>query len=96
MGSRAQTLRRDEGHPAEQEGHESRRGPLSQSLGRFLEEAQITGQLDHPGVVAVHEVGTTDDGFVYFTMSYVDGKTLEEIIDLVPSREIPNGRELAS
>src|SRR5262245_53352468 len=26
-------------------------------LGRFLEEAQVTGQLDHPGIVPVHELG---------------------------------------
>ena len=31
------------------------RGP--RSLGRFLEEAQVTGQLDHPGIVPVHELG---------------------------------------
>jgi len=27
------------------------------TFGRFLEEAQVTGQLDHPGIVAVHELG---------------------------------------
>ena len=29
---------------------------------RFLEEAQISGQLDHPNIVPVHELGTDDDG----------------------------------
>ena len=32
------------------------------SLARFLEEAQVTGQLDHPGIVPVHELGLDADG----------------------------------
>ncbi|MEW6741679.1 MAG: SUMF1/EgtB/PvdO family nonheme iron enzyme [Planctomycetota bacterium] len=50
---------------------------------RFLEEAQITGQLDHPGVVPVHEVGVDARGRVYFTMRLVRGRTLKEIFTLV-------------
>ena len=38
----------------------------SQGLARFLEEAQVTAQLDHPGVVPVHEVGFDAEGRVYF------------------------------
>lgn len=41
----------------------------------FLIEAQITGQLDHPNVVPVHEVGVMPDGVPYFTMSAVPGVT---------------------
>src|SRR5262245_28269042 len=37
-----------------------------QLLGRFLREAEITGQLDHPGIVPVHEIGTDEHGRVYF------------------------------
>jgi serine/threonine protein kinase len=33
-----------------------------QGLARFLEEAQVTGQLDHPGIVPVHELGLDQDG----------------------------------
>ena len=51
-------------------------------LTRFLEEAQVTSQLDHPGVVPVHELGLDDDGQVYFTMRLVRGRDLEHIIDL--------------
>ncbi|MFH0947317.1 MAG: hypothetical protein V2A76_19175 [Planctomycetota bacterium] len=40
----------------------------SRSLGRFLEEAQVTGQLDHPGIVPVHELGVDESDRVYFTM----------------------------
>jgi WD40 repeat protein/serine/threonine protein kinase len=53
------------------------------SLGRFLEEAQVTGQLDHPGVVPVHELGLDATGRVYFTMRLVKGRDLKKIIDLV-------------
>ncbi len=52
-------------------------------VGRFLEEAQITGQLDHPGVVPVHELGIDADGRLFFTMRYVRGQTLDEVIELV-------------
>jgi serine/threonine protein kinase len=41
-----------------------------QLLGRFLEEAQVTSQLDHPGVVPVHELGLDQNGKVYFTMRW--------------------------
>ncbi len=53
------------------------------TLGRFLEEAQVTGQLDHPGIVPVHELGLDDQGQVYFTMKLVKGRDLKHIFDLV-------------
>ncbi|MCA8950022.1 MAG: serine/threonine protein kinase [Planctomycetes bacterium] len=52
-------------------------------MGRFLGEAQVTAQLDHPGIVPVHELGIDADGRVYFTMSLVRGRNLHEIIELV-------------
>ena len=51
-------------------------------LARFLEEAQVTGQLDHPGVPPVHELGVDEDGKAFFTMRLVRGRDLEQIIDL--------------
>ncbi len=51
-------------------------------LGRFLEEAQITGQLDHPGVVPVHNMGLDSAGRCYFTMRLVRGRELKEVLDL--------------
>jgi formylglycine-generating enzyme required for sulfatase activity/serine/threonine protein kinase len=52
-------------------------------LGRFLEEAQVTGQLDHPGIVPVHEMGLDERGAVFFTMRLVRGRDLKEIFDVV-------------
>ncbi len=52
-------------------------------LARFVEEAQATAQLEHPGVVPVHEKGTLDDGRHFFTMKVVRGQTLTEVIEEV-------------
>ncbi|MEE8104961.1 MAG: serine/threonine-protein kinase [Planctomycetota bacterium] len=51
-------------------------------VSRFLEEAQITGQLDQPGVVPVPEMGVDPQGRVYFTMRLVKGRELKEIFSL--------------
>jgi len=53
------------------------------TLGRFLEEAQITGQLDHPGIVPVHELGLDASGRVYFTMKLVKGEDLKAVFEHV-------------
>jgi tetratricopeptide (TPR) repeat protein/tRNA A-37 threonylcarbamoyl transferase component Bud32 len=46
---------------------------------RFLEEARVTGQLEHPGIVPVHELVRGDDGGFY-TMRLVRGRTLGEAV----------------
>lgn len=48
-------------------------------MGRFAEEAQIMGQLEHPNIVPVHDFGE-DDGTKFFTMLYVRGKTLTDLL----------------
>lgn len=54
-------------------------------LGRFIEEAQVTGQLDHPGIVPVHELGIDERGRTYFTMQLVRGRDLEALFKVVHS-----------
>ncbi len=49
-------------------------------LRRFIEEAQITGQLEHPGIVPVHELGCDAQGRVFFTMKMVRGEPLSEVL----------------
>src|SRR5271155_3810782 len=39
----------------------------------FIAEAQITGQLEHPNIVPVHELAVTPEGVPYFTMKLVQG-----------------------
>jgi hypothetical protein len=47
---------------------------------RFVEEAQIGGQLQHPGVVPVYELGAFGDRRPYFTMKLVKGQTLADLL----------------
>src|SRR5262249_20590882 len=47
---------------------------------RFVEEAQIAGQLQHPGVVPVYEVGRLPDDRPFFTMKLVQGQTLARLL----------------
>ncbi|CAI8959995.1 serine/threonine protein kinase [Methylocaldum szegediense] len=47
---------------------------------RFLREAQITGRLEHPGIVPVYEMGTTSQGTPYYVMRLVRGQTLAEAL----------------
>ena len=51
-----------------------------QLVRRFIEEARIGGQLQHPGIVPVHELGTFADQRPYFTMKLVMGRTLAELL----------------
>jgi serine/threonine-protein kinase len=48
---------------------------------RFLEEAQIGGQLQHPGIVPVYELSWFDDGRPFFTMKLVQGRTFAALLD---------------
>lgn len=56
----------------------SKNSPLNQE--RFLNEAKITGRLDHPGVLPVYGFGQTADNLPFYAMRYVTGPTFEEAI----------------
>jgi serine/threonine-protein kinase len=47
---------------------------------RFAEEIRTVGQLEHPNIVPIHDVGVDGDGQYYFVMKYVEGETLEAVI----------------
>jgi serine/threonine protein kinase/formylglycine-generating enzyme required for sulfatase activity len=47
---------------------------------RFLEEAQATGQLEHPNIAPVYDVGVDDGGAPFFTMKWIRGRNLDEIL----------------
>ena len=53
--------------------------PVSRS--RFMLEAEITGGLEHPGIVPVYGLGTYDDGRPYYAMRFIRGDSLKEAIE---------------
>ncbi|MEQ1568037.1 MAG: protein kinase, partial [Myxococcota bacterium] len=48
---------------------------------RFVEEAQATAQLEHPGIVPVYEIGKLPDRRPYFTMKEIRGRSLLDVIE---------------
>ncbi|WAS98292.1 protein kinase domain-containing protein [Nannocystis punicea] len=53
----------------------------------FLREAQVTGQLDHPNIVPIHELGRDEQGQLYFTMKLVEGQSLKALIGGEPATD---------
>ncbi len=47
---------------------------------RFLQEAEVTGRLEHPGIVPVYALGTWEDGRPFYAMRFIQGKTLKQVI----------------
>ncbi len=52
--------------------------PDSATARRFVDEARITGRLQHPGIPAIYRVGTLADGRPFLAMKLIDGHTLDE------------------
>jgi serine/threonine-protein kinase len=51
---------------------------------QFLREAQIVGQLSHPAIVNLFDVGVEDTGIAYLVMEYVNGRTLQQVLSESP------------
>lgn len=56
---------------------------------RFVEEAQITGQLEHPNIVPIHELGVDAQQRLFFAMKMVQGRSLAQVV--AELRERPGG-----
>ncbi len=54
--------------------------PASATAARFVEEARITSQLQHPGIPAVYRVGALPDGRPFLAMKLIKGQTLEALL----------------
>lgn len=50
---------------------------------RFLAEAQVTAQLEHPNIVPIHDLGVMEDGTLYFTMKLIEGMSLGRVVKLL-------------
>ena len=66
---------------------------------RFVQEVQITAQLDHPNIVPVYGVEATPEGSLGYAMKLINGKTFEELVKTVRARHeaqerVPVVREL--
>jgi serine/threonine protein kinase len=51
-----------------------------ESVLRFIDEAQLTGQLEHPNIVPVYELGIDEHGEAFYAMKFVKGITLDEVL----------------
>ena len=54
---------------------------------RFIREAQIAAQLQHPGILPIHELGLDDQRRLYCTTRFVEGDSLAGILDALTSEE---------
>jgi len=54
---------------------------FSASDARFLQEARVTAQLEHPSIIPIYEIGRRASGRLYYTMRRVQGKTLADCLD---------------
>ena len=59
---------------------------------KFLQEAEITGQLEHPGIVPVYASGTDSDGRLYYAMRFIRGEDMKVQIERFHQQR--NGRPI--
>jgi tetratricopeptide (TPR) repeat protein/tRNA A-37 threonylcarbamoyl transferase component Bud32 len=71
---------------------QKRFGDDPQSRQRFLREAEVTAQLEHPGIVPVHGLGQTEDGQPCYAMRFIQGETLQAAIERFHAADRP-GRD---
>jgi serine/threonine protein kinase/Leucine-rich repeat (LRR) protein len=57
------------------------------AVARFIKEAQVTGQLEHPNIVPIHELGVDEHDQLFYTMKYVRGITLKEALSRLAYRD---------
>jgi tetratricopeptide (TPR) repeat protein/tRNA A-37 threonylcarbamoyl transferase component Bud32 len=63
------------------------------SRAQFVAEAEITGSLEHPGIVPVYGLGHYDDGRPYYAMRFIKGDSLKEAIEVFHLADREPGRD---
>ena len=58
-----------------------KRNASEEQVHRFIQEARVLGQLAHPNIVPIYDLGTDDQGRAFYTMKLVQGVTLHEILE---------------
>ena len=61
---------------------------ISRAGSRFVREAEITGGLEHPGIVPVYGLGHYDDGRPFYAMRFIKGDSLRQAIEQFHSRAV--------
>jgi serine/threonine protein kinase len=54
---------------------------------RFIREAQITSQLQHPGILTVYELGLNDQSQLFYTTRFVEGVSLDNVLNALAARD---------
>ncbi len=68
----------------------------TEAVNRFLREARAASSINHPNIVDVTDFGLLGDGLVYFVMEYLDGKSLEDIIEREGAVELHRALNIAN
>ena len=63
------------------------------AVARFVDEVRTIGRLEHPNIIPIHDVGVDDNGALFFVMKYVEGETLENVIDRIKAGDAATLRE---
>ncbi len=69
--------------------------PDSAIARRFVDEARIAGQLQHPGIPPMHDVGAGSDGRPFLVMKLIKGRTLDQLLQDRPDPTADRGRFVA-
>jgi tRNA A-37 threonylcarbamoyl transferase component Bud32 len=59
-----------------------------ESRERFLTEAEVTGRLEHPGIVPLYGLGETPDGRLFYAMRFIEGETMDQAIARLHERRV--------
>ncbi len=66
-----------------------------EAVERFLREAKVTGQLDHPGIVPVYEISRRQDGSIFYTMKLVRGVSMTARMEEIASSSKTDAQKFA-